>query len=102
MTNGGKHVKWHNGIQNHQNGAPLPVLDPHIEGYEPVELFQWEMRVQFSLRGASMKNPTSDVRDKIKSLIIKLHEMHRKDNFLLFAEKGKRIKIKIFPTKAAE
>eukprot|EP00957_Ditylum_brightwellii_P200091 15253264-Ditylum_brightwellii.AAC.1 len=72
MTNDSKHVKWHNSIQNHQNGAPLPMLDPQIEGYEPVELFQLEMCVQFSLRGASMKNPMSDVGDKIKSLVIKL------------------------------
>eukprot|EP00957_Ditylum_brightwellii_P181882 13856620-Ditylum_brightwellii.AAC.1 len=28
--------------------------------------------------------------------------MHRKDKFLLFTEKGKRIKIKKFPAKAAE
>eukprot|EP00957_Ditylum_brightwellii_P009712 732143-Ditylum_brightwellii.AAC.1 len=67
-----------------------------------VELFQWEMCVQFSSRRASMKNPTSDVRDKIKSLVIKLQEMHGKDTFLLFTEKGKRIKIKTFPAKAAE
>eukprot|EP00957_Ditylum_brightwellii_P150394 11452538-Ditylum_brightwellii.AAC.1 len=53
MTNNGKHVKWHNSIQNHQNDEPLP-------------------------------------------------EMHRKDKFLLFTEKGKRIKIKTFPAKAAE
>eukprot|EP00957_Ditylum_brightwellii_P116006 8850071-Ditylum_brightwellii.AAC.1 len=61
MTNGGKHVKWHNSVQNHQNGAPLPVLDPQVEGYKPVELFQWEMCVQFSSCGVSMNNPTSDV-----------------------------------------
>eukprot|EP00957_Ditylum_brightwellii_P200775 15305060-Ditylum_brightwellii.AAC.1 len=60
MANNGKHVKWHNGFQNHQNGALLPMLDPQIEGYKPVELFQWEMCVQFSLRETSMKNPTSD------------------------------------------
>eukprot|EP00957_Ditylum_brightwellii_P055238 4186954-Ditylum_brightwellii.AAC.1 len=60
MTNDGKHIKWHNSIQNHQNGESLPVLDPQIEGYEPVELFQWEMCVQFLSCGTSMKNPTSD------------------------------------------
>eukprot|EP00957_Ditylum_brightwellii_P088215 6719693-Ditylum_brightwellii.AAC.1 len=102
MTNNGKHIKRHNIIQNHKNGAPLPVLDPQIEGYKPVELFQWEMCIQFSLRGVSMKNPTSDVRDKVKSLVIKLLEMHGKEFFLLFNKKGKRIKIKMFPAKAAE
>eukprot|EP00957_Ditylum_brightwellii_P119709 9133328-Ditylum_brightwellii.AAC.1 len=64
MTNDGKHVKKHNSAQKHQNGAPLLVLDPQIEGYKP--------------------------------------EMHRKDKFLLFTEKGKRIKIKTFPAKAME
>ena len=45
-----KHVKWQNGVQNHQNGEPLPVLDPQIEEYDPVELYQWEMCVQFLLQ----------------------------------------------------
>ena len=49
MTKDGKHVKWQNGVQNHQNGEQLPVLDPQIEGYNPVELYQWEMCVQFLL-----------------------------------------------------
>eukprot|EP00957_Ditylum_brightwellii_P116879 8915556-Ditylum_brightwellii.AAC.1 len=56
-----KHVKWQNSVQNYQNGKPLPVLDLQIEGYDPVELYQWEMCVQFLLRGASTKHPTSDV-----------------------------------------
>eukprot|EP00957_Ditylum_brightwellii_P207457 15353077-Ditylum_brightwellii.AAC.1 len=102
MTNNGKHVKWYNNVQHHQNGEPLPVLDPQIKGYEPVELFQWEMCVQFSLRGVLTKHPTSDVRDKLKSLVIKLQEMHGKDKFLLFTEKGERIKIETFPAKVAE
>eukprot|EP00957_Ditylum_brightwellii_P005464 418023-Ditylum_brightwellii.AAC.1 len=60
MTKDGKHAKWQNGVQNHQNGKPLPVLDPQIEGYKPVELFQWNMCVQCLLRGASTKHPMSD------------------------------------------
>eukprot|EP00957_Ditylum_brightwellii_P056008 4244524-Ditylum_brightwellii.AAC.1 len=60
MTKDGKHVKWQNGVQTHQNGKPLPVLDPQIEGCKSVELFQWEMCVQFSSHGASTKHPTSD------------------------------------------
>eukprot|EP00957_Ditylum_brightwellii_P197282 15029989-Ditylum_brightwellii.AAC.1 len=69
-------------------------------GYEPVELFLWEMCVQCLLHEASMKHSTSDMRDKLKSLIIKLQDMHGKEKFLLFMEKGKRIKIKTFPAKA--
>eukprot|EP00957_Ditylum_brightwellii_P028524 2153908-Ditylum_brightwellii.AAC.1 len=47
MTKDSKHVKCQNGVQNHLNGEPLPVLDPQIKGYDPVELYQWEMCVQF-------------------------------------------------------
>eukprot|EP00957_Ditylum_brightwellii_P060556 4597893-Ditylum_brightwellii.AAC.1 len=68
MTKDGKHVKWQNCVQNHQNGKLLPVLDPQIKGYELVELYQWEMCVQFLSCGASTKHPTSDVQDKLKSL----------------------------------
>eukprot|EP00957_Ditylum_brightwellii_P039208 2965836-Ditylum_brightwellii.AAC.1 len=60
MTKEGKHIKWHNSVQNHQNGKPLPVLDPQIKGYKPVELFQWEMCVQFLSCEALAKHPTSD------------------------------------------
>eukprot|EP00957_Ditylum_brightwellii_P021966 1656861-Ditylum_brightwellii.AAC.1 len=60
MTKNGKHVKWQNGVQSNQNGKLLPILEPQIEGYKPVELFQWEMCVQFSSRVASKKHPTSN------------------------------------------
>eukprot|EP00957_Ditylum_brightwellii_P205765 15345283-Ditylum_brightwellii.AAC.1 len=102
ITKDSKHVKWQNSAQNHQNGKPLPVLDPQIKGYETVELFQWEMCVQFSSHGVSTKHPTSDVRDKLKSLIIKLQEAHGKEKFLLFTEKGERIKIETFPANAVD
>eukprot|EP00957_Ditylum_brightwellii_P030885 2340304-Ditylum_brightwellii.AAC.1 len=102
ITEDGKHVKWQNGVQNQQNSKLFQVLDPQIEGYKPVELLQWEMCVQILLRSASTKHPTSDVRDKLKNLIIKLQEVHGKENILLFTEKGKRIKIKAFPAKAVD
>eukprot|EP00957_Ditylum_brightwellii_P127764 9743456-Ditylum_brightwellii.AAC.1 len=102
MTKDGKHVKWKNGVQNHQNSKLLPVLDPQIEGYDPAELYQWKMHVQFLSCGGSTKHPTSDVRDKLKSLVIKLQEAHGKEKFLLFMEKGVRIKIKTFPAKAVD
>eukprot|EP00957_Ditylum_brightwellii_P195172 14870347-Ditylum_brightwellii.AAC.1 len=49
-----------------------------------------------------MKHPTSDVQDKLKSLVINLQEAHGKEKFLLFMEKGVRIKIETFPTNAAD
>eukprot|EP00957_Ditylum_brightwellii_P103197 7865143-Ditylum_brightwellii.AAC.1 len=99
MTKDSKHIKWQNGVQNHQISKPLPALDPKIEGNNPVKLYQWEMCVQFLSRGTSMKHPTSDVRDKLKSLVIKLQEAHRKTKFLLFTEKEVRVKIETFPAK---
>eukprot|EP00957_Ditylum_brightwellii_P048933 3713465-Ditylum_brightwellii.AAC.1 len=102
MTKDGKHTKWQNGEQNHQNGKPLPVLDPQIKGYDPVELYQWKMCVQFLPRRASTKHPMSKVRDRFKSLVIKLQEEHGKEKFSLFTKKGVRIKIKTFPAKTVD
>eukprot|EP00957_Ditylum_brightwellii_P137211 10461726-Ditylum_brightwellii.AAC.1 len=34
-----------------------------------------------------LQHPTSDVRDKLKSLVIKLQEAHGKEELLLFIEK---------------
>eukprot|EP00957_Ditylum_brightwellii_P092917 7074873-Ditylum_brightwellii.AAC.2 len=59
-------LKWCNAVQNHQNGEPLPVLGPAIEGYEPFELFWWEMCVQFHSCRASTLKHTADVSKKIK------------------------------------
>eukprot|EP00957_Ditylum_brightwellii_P004674 355476-Ditylum_brightwellii.AAC.1 len=44
----------------------------------------------------------SDARDKLKSLVIELQEAHGNEKFLLFMEKGKRIKIETFPAKAVD
>eukprot|EP00957_Ditylum_brightwellii_P040107 3035127-Ditylum_brightwellii.AAC.1 len=102
MTKDSKHIKCQNGVQKYQNGKLLQVLDPHIKGYTHVELFQWEMCVQFLSHKASMKHPTSDAINKLKSLITKLQETHGKEKFLLYTEKGNRIKIKMFPAKAVD
>eukprot|EP00957_Ditylum_brightwellii_P179778 13694710-Ditylum_brightwellii.AAC.1 len=57
MTKDGKCIKWQNGVQNQQNSEPLPVLDPQIEGYKLVELFQWEMCVQFCHAACQQNTP---------------------------------------------
>eukprot|EP00957_Ditylum_brightwellii_P161686 12309900-Ditylum_brightwellii.AAC.1 len=44
----------------------------------------------------------SDVRDKLKSLVIKLQEAHGKEKFSLFTEKGVRVKIETFPAKVVD
>ena len=49
-----------------------------------------------------MKHPTSDVQDKLKSLVIKLQEAHGRGKFLLFTEKGERIKIETFPANVVD
>eukprot|EP00957_Ditylum_brightwellii_P184025 14018022-Ditylum_brightwellii.AAC.1 len=68
MAGSDKKVQWYNAIQNHQNGQPLPVLDPKVAGYEAVELYQWEMCIQFYSFRASTKIPTVDVGDNSKTL----------------------------------
>eukprot|EP00957_Ditylum_brightwellii_P086281 6565944-Ditylum_brightwellii.AAC.1 len=60
------------------------------------------MCVQFLPRGTSAKHHTSDVRDKLNSLIIKLQEAHGKEKSLLFTEKGERIEIEMFPANAVD
>eukprot|EP00957_Ditylum_brightwellii_P102583 7818484-Ditylum_brightwellii.AAC.1 len=60
------------------------------------------MYVQFLSHGASTKRPTSDVKDKLKSLVIKLQEAQGKEKFSLFTEKGVRVKIGTFPAKAVD
>eukprot|EP00957_Ditylum_brightwellii_P193957 14770886-Ditylum_brightwellii.AAC.1 len=40
--------------------------------------------------------------DKIKNIIIKLHETHDKEKFLIFTEASKGIKLETFPKKAPE
>eukprot|EP00957_Ditylum_brightwellii_P105315 8028801-Ditylum_brightwellii.AAC.1 len=61
MTSSAKTVQCHNGMQNHQNGHPLPVLDLNVAGYEAVELFQWVIKSK-TLSFGSMK-----LMDKINS-----------------------------------
>eukprot|EP00957_Ditylum_brightwellii_P202181 15328972-Ditylum_brightwellii.AAC.1 len=102
MTSSAKTLQWHNGMQNHQNRHPLPVLDPKVTGYEAIELFQWKMCLQFHSHGASIKVLTIDVGDKVKNFIIQLHETHGKDKFTILLEAGKRIEIETFPKKALE
>eukprot|EP00957_Ditylum_brightwellii_P204739 15340646-Ditylum_brightwellii.AAC.1 len=94
-----KKVQWQNVVQNHQKGEPFPVLDPKVKGYEPAELYKWEMCVQFHLQGTSEKVPTMDIGDKVRSLIVKLQKAHRKEEFLIFMEDGKLIQLKTFPKK---
>eukprot|EP00957_Ditylum_brightwellii_P091735 6984984-Ditylum_brightwellii.AAC.1 len=73
MARSDKKVQWYNALQNHQNGHPLPVLDSKVASYEAVELYQWEVYIQFLLCRASTKIPTVDIEDKIKKSI-KLHK----------------------------
>eukprot|EP00957_Ditylum_brightwellii_P170928 13009722-Ditylum_brightwellii.AAC.1 len=85
-----------------QELSAIEVLDPKVASYEAIELYQWEMCIQFRLRGASMKLPMVDIGDKIKIFVIKLHEMHGKNKSLIFTVAGKVIKLETFPNKAPE
>eukprot|EP00957_Ditylum_brightwellii_P109199 8329744-Ditylum_brightwellii.AAC.1 len=56
------------------------------------------MCMQFHLQGASEKVPTMYIGDKVRSLIVKLHEAHAK-YFIIFTEDDKLIQLKTFPEK---
>eukprot|EP00957_Ditylum_brightwellii_P107650 8212550-Ditylum_brightwellii.AAC.1 len=86
-------------MQNHQNDEPLPVLNPQIEGYKPVELYQWKICVQFYSRGALTKYAMADVGDKIKSLVIKLQEFMKKTKFCCSQRKEQGSSLKLSPKK---
>eukprot|EP00957_Ditylum_brightwellii_P006532 495048-Ditylum_brightwellii.AAC.1 len=60
------------------------------------------MCVKFHLQGASEKGPMTDVGDKIRSLIVKLQETHRKEKLSMFTEDGKMIQLETFLKKAME
>eukprot|EP00957_Ditylum_brightwellii_P056750 4300800-Ditylum_brightwellii.AAC.1 len=77
-------------------------MDHSVNGYEFIELYQWEMCMQFHSRGVSDKVPTMDVGDRIKSFIMKLQEMYGKDKFLVSIEDGKIVKLKSFLKKPVE
>eukprot|EP00957_Ditylum_brightwellii_P184507 14053379-Ditylum_brightwellii.AAC.1 len=49
-----------------------------------------------------MKIPTVDVGDKVKNFVIKLHETHRKEKFMIFMKAGKYIELETFPKKVPE
>eukprot|EP00957_Ditylum_brightwellii_P128603 9810259-Ditylum_brightwellii.AAC.1 len=66
MQPSAKHVQWRDGVQNHQKSERLLVLDPNVNGYESIELYQWEICMQFHSRGASNKVPTIHDGDEIK------------------------------------
>eukprot|EP00957_Ditylum_brightwellii_P165697 12614102-Ditylum_brightwellii.AAC.1 len=55
---------WCN-VANCQNGIALLVLDPKLEGYEISKLYQWEMYMQLSGRGASSNTPVTENGNKV-------------------------------------
>eukprot|EP00957_Ditylum_brightwellii_P094795 7218857-Ditylum_brightwellii.AAC.1 len=60
------------------------------------------MCVQFYSQGASEKGPTTDVGDKVRSMIAKLQKTHGKEKLLMFTEDGKLIQMESIPKKAME
>eukprot|EP00957_Ditylum_brightwellii_P066441 5043941-Ditylum_brightwellii.AAC.2 len=82
-----KQVKWQYVIINLQDREALSSLHHKIEGYKTVELYQWELNIQFFARGTTSTIPTAEVGNKVKHLLLKLHEADRKKNFTAFREK---------------
>eukprot|EP00957_Ditylum_brightwellii_P126424 9637096-Ditylum_brightwellii.AAC.1 len=89
-------------MANYQNDIALLVLDPKLEGYEISNLYQWEICVQLSTRGASINMPVSKFGNKVKHLLLKLEEICGKNAFTAHSKKEKRIQVETFPMTANE
>eukprot|EP00957_Ditylum_brightwellii_P080637 6133179-Ditylum_brightwellii.AAC.1 len=62
--------QWRSNLVNHQNGVALLVLDRKLNGYKVIELYQWEMCVQVSARGATSNCPMNKIGNKVKHLLL--------------------------------
>eukprot|EP00957_Ditylum_brightwellii_P056717 4298261-Ditylum_brightwellii.AAC.1 len=60
------------------------------------------MCVQFHSQGASKKGPTTNVGDKIRSMIVKLQETYGNKKLSISAEDGTLIQLETTPKKAME
>eukprot|EP00957_Ditylum_brightwellii_P008400 636045-Ditylum_brightwellii.AAC.1 len=85
-----------------QGGKALPNLEHLFEGYDPTDIFQWELSIQMWARGATSLTTINKVGNKAKMLLMKLQSAHGKANFEMFNKKYKHIKLETFPQKAKE
>eukprot|EP00957_Ditylum_brightwellii_P035345 2680923-Ditylum_brightwellii.AAC.1 len=53
-------VQWRN-VTNWKNGVALSMLDPKLDGYKVAELYQWELCLQLTVRGALEKTLVTDI-----------------------------------------
>ena len=83
MPDSAAQQQWRSNPVNHQNGVALPVLDTKLNRYEVTELYQWEMCVQLSARGATSNCPVNKIRNKVKHLLLKLVETHGDNTFMV-------------------
>jgi hypothetical protein len=92
-----KQVKYQNATQKHQRIDLLsPIHDLKSDGYISVEVYQWEMCVQFYSSLASLIIPTLDIGNKAKGLLLKLQEVHGYHKLSMFNKKEKQRNIVTF------
>eukprot|EP00957_Ditylum_brightwellii_P023696 1788633-Ditylum_brightwellii.AAC.1 len=100
MPNSAALQQWSLNLVNHQNGVALPVLYPKLNRYEVTELYQREMCVQLSARGATRNCPVNKIGNKVKHLLLKLVETHGDNTFTVHSKKEKCLKVATFPNNA--
>eukprot|EP00957_Ditylum_brightwellii_P041896 3173193-Ditylum_brightwellii.AAC.1 len=80
-----------------QGGKALPNLEHSFEGYDPTDIFQWELSIQMWAHGATSLTNINEVGNKVRTVLMKLQSAHGKANFEMFNEKYKFIELKTFP-----
>eukprot|EP00957_Ditylum_brightwellii_P094077 7162620-Ditylum_brightwellii.AAC.1 len=96
MPNSAAPQQWCSNPVNHHNVVALPVLDLKLKRYEITELYQWEICIQLSARGATSNCPVNEIGTKVKHLLLKLVETHSNNTFTVYSEKEKRLKVATF------
>eukprot|EP00957_Ditylum_brightwellii_P116139 8859723-Ditylum_brightwellii.AAC.1 len=91
-----KQAQWRTRT-NQQNGVALTLLDPKLDSYEVAKLYQWEMCLQLTVRGAQGKTLVTNIGNKIKHMILHLEETHVKNTFTIYSESKKHIQVETFP-----
>eukprot|EP00957_Ditylum_brightwellii_P162144 12345264-Ditylum_brightwellii.AAC.1 len=69
-----------------QGGTLLPFLNHDFKSYHNTEVYQWELKVQLKVTGATQLNSANTVGPKVKAFLVRLFATHGKENINVFSE----------------